>query len=156
MELLLDQTGGKMTHIPYKGLGPAITDLLAGRVQVMFSTLGAIEPHLKSGAVRAYGVSSPKRLPQLPDVPTLAEQGVKGYEAAAWQGLIAPPGVPAATVERLNASLRRVLAMDETKKRMQSMGIEPISGTPKEFADYATAQAKLWSSLVKSRDLKVE
>jgi tripartite-type tricarboxylate transporter receptor subunit TctC len=156
MELLLDKAGGKMTHVPFKGTGPAMTELLAGRVQVMFGTLGAVAPYLKSGALRAYGVSSPSRFEQLPQVPTIAEQGLPGYEAAAWQGVVAPAGLSEAARARLNGSLQRVLTSDATKKQLQEMGIEPVSGTPQQFEAYAKSQGKLWSDLIRAKGIRLE
>jgi tripartite-type tricarboxylate transporter receptor subunit TctC len=156
MELLLDKAGGQMVHIPFKGTAPAMTELLAGRIQVMFGTLGAVAPHLKSGRLRALAVSSPARFEQLPQVPTVAEQGVAGYESAAWQGVVAPAGLPAASRDRLNASLQRVLASEKTQRKMYDMGIEPVSSTPQQFEDYARQQLKLWSDVIRSRGIKLD
>ncbi|MES2978816.1 MAG: tripartite tricarboxylate transporter substrate binding protein [Pseudomonadota bacterium] len=156
MELLMEKAQGQMVHIPFKGTGPAMTELLAGRIDVMFATLGSVAAHVKSGTLRAIAVSSPARFTQLPQVPTVAEQGMAGYEAAAWQGVVAPAGLAANIRDQFNASLQRVLASESTRRRMNEMGIEPITGTPQQFEQYARQQFQLWSALIRSRGIKLD
>lgn len=156
MELLLDRVEGRATHVPFKGVGPAIPELLSGRIEVMFSTFGAVEQHVKSGALRVYGVSGSGRLARHPSVPTIAEQGVPGYEAAAWQGVVGPAGMSDAVRDRLHASLQRVLALEATTRRFQDMGIEPLSGSPAQFREYAQAQARVWTDLVARKGIKAQ
>jgi tripartite-type tricarboxylate transporter receptor subunit TctC len=156
MELLLDRVDGRATHVPFKGVGPAIPELLAGRIELMFSTFGAVEQHVRSGALRVYGVSGTWRLERHPTVPTIAEQSVAGYEAAAWQGVIAPAGLGESVRSRLHASLQRVLAQEATIRRFQDMGIEPLSGSSAQFEEYARAQAQVWSDLVRRKGIRAQ
>lgn len=156
MELFMDRVGGRMVHVPYKGTGAALNDLLGGRIEVMFGTLDAVASHLKSGALRAYGVSSLQRLEALPDAPTLAEQSLPGFEATTWQGLVAPAGMPEDLRNKLNASIRRQLESDVVKRRFREMGIAPFGGTPDEFRTYAAAQARVWRELVQSKGITAE
>lgn len=158
MELFLDKTSTKMTHVPYNGSGPALTDLLAGRVNVMFSSLSSIAPYLQNGNLRAIAVTGTERFPTLASVPTMAESDplLNGYELYAWQGLVAPAGLPADIRSRLSDSLQKIVSSETVKKRFLDLGIEAISGTPASFEQYAQNEATRWTALVKSRGIQRE
>jgi len=156
MELFMDQTRTKMTHVPYKGAAPAVQDLLAGQVDLMFLDLAAGQQNIIAGKVRALGAATPRRLAALPAVPTVAEAGVPGFEAYAWQGVVAPAGTPRPVVARLNAELARALKSPEVQKRFEGIGVEPVSGTPEEFAQYARAESERWGKLIKAKGITVD
>ncbi|CAG9184208.1 hypothetical protein LMG23992_05175 [Cupriavidus laharis] len=156
MELFMDQAHIKMTHVPYKGAAPAVQDLLAGQVDLMFVDLASGQQNVTAGKLRALGVATPKRLAMLPNVPTVAEGGVAGFEAYAWQGVVAPAGTPKPIVNRLNAELVKALKSPEVQKRMEGVGVEPVSSTPEEFAQYAHAEAERWGKLIKAKGITVD
>ncbi len=131
-----------MVHVPYKGLSPAMLDLLSGTVQLMFSSSVAIMPSVQQGKLRVLGVTSPKRMPSLPDVPTIAEQGLPGYETGSWYGILAPAGTPPEAVARLNREINQALHNPEVRTRLTSDGADPVGGTPREFADHIQAEIK--------------
>ncbi|MEC3767174.1 Bug family tripartite tricarboxylate transporter substrate binding protein [Cupriavidus sp. SS-3] len=156
MELFMDQTRVKMTHVPYKGAAPAVQDLLAGQVDLMFLDLASGQQNVQAGKLRALGVATPKRLTVLPSVPTVAEGGVAGFEAYAWQGMVAPAGTPKAVVARLNAELVKALKTPEVQKKLEGVGVEAVSSTPEEFASYARAEAERWGKLIKAKGITVD
>ncbi|WP_416050181.1 Bug family tripartite tricarboxylate transporter substrate binding protein [Cupriavidus basilensis] len=156
MELFMDQTKTRMTHVPYKGAAPAVQDLLAGQVELMFLDLASGQQNVAAGKVRALGVATPKRLTALPTVPTVAEAGVPGFEAYAWQGVVAPAGTPKPVVTRLNAELVKALKSADVQKRFEGIGVEPVSSTPEEFAQYAHAEAERWGKLIKAKGITVD
>ncbi|WP_420994133.1 Bug family tripartite tricarboxylate transporter substrate binding protein [Cupriavidus sp. 30B13] len=156
MELFMDQTRTKMTHVPYKGAAPAVQDLLAGQVDLMFLDLAAGQQNIVAGKVRALGAATPRRLAALPAVPTVAEAGVPGFEAYAWQGVVAPAGTPRPVVARLNAELVKALGSPDVQKRFEGIGVEPVSGTPEEFAQYARAESERWGKLIKAKGITVD
>ncbi|KAA6124635.1 Bug family tripartite tricarboxylate transporter substrate binding protein [Cupriavidus cauae] len=156
MELFMEQTGIRMTHVPYKGAAPAVQDLLAGQVDVMFLDLAAGQQNVLGGKLRALGSATPKRLAALPQVPTVAEGGVAGFEAYAWQGVVAPAGTPQPVVTRLNAELVKALKQPEVHKRFEGIGVEPVSSTPDEFAQYARTEAERWGKLIKAKGITVD
>ncbi|UZN49822.1 tripartite tricarboxylate transporter substrate binding protein [Cupriavidus cauae] len=156
MELFMEQTGIRMTHVPYKGAAPAVQDLLAGQVDVMFLDLAAGQQNVLGGKLRALGSATPKRLAALPQVPTVAEGGVAGFEAYAWQGVVAPAGTPQPVVTRLNAELVKALKQPEVQKRFEGIGVEPVSSTPDEFAQYARTEAERWGKLIKAKGITVD
>ena len=149
-------TGTKMTHVPYKGLGPALTDLLSGRVELMFNSIVAILPHIQSGKLRALAVTSKRRSSLLPDVPTLAESGVKDYEAGSWYGILAPAGTPQPVVERLNAEIVKATKTPEVQKRLAGEGADVIGSTPQEFAEHIRSELARMKTAVSAGGLKVE
>ena len=132
--------GVRMVHVPYKGLAPALADLLGGEVQLMFSSMVAIIPHIRTGRLRALAVTGKKRSPLLPEVPTLDESGLRGYEAGSWYGILAPAGTPPQIVARLNAGIVEALQQPEIRERLAAEGAEPIGGTPAEFAAHIEAE----------------
>lgn len=155
-ELLKSMTNVEMVHVPYKGSAPALTDLLAGQVNLMFDLVLTAQPHVRSGAARALGVTGRSRSPALPSVPTIDESGVPGYEVSAWFGIFAPAGTPAAVVKRLNAEIVKIMQLPEMKERLASQGAEAMSSTPEQFAAYVTEELAKWSRVVKASGMKVE
>ena len=154
--LLSSATDIKMNHIPYKGSGQATTDLLGG--QVMFSIPGTagMVGHIKAGKLRALAVTGARRSPQLPDVPTVMESGVPGYEAYVWMGLLAPKGTPSAVIDRLHRELTQVLATTEVRNYMATSGIEIVGSTPAEFGRFFRAEKDLWAKVVRETGAKVD
>jgi tripartite-type tricarboxylate transporter receptor subunit TctC len=138
--LFESMTGTKMTHVPYKGLAPALVDLLSGQVQLMFSSVVAIIPQVQAGKVRAIAVTGRKRLAQLPAIPTVDEAGVRGYQASSWYGILAPAGTPREIVDRLHAEIAKAVRQPEVVKSFETEGAEPIGSTPQEFADHIRAE----------------
>jgi tripartite-type tricarboxylate transporter receptor subunit TctC len=142
MALFNSMTNTKMIHVPYKGGGPAAIAIASGEVQAMAATIGSVITHIESGRLRPLGVTSDQRVRQYPDVPTIAESGVKGYEFTAWIGAFAPAGTPRAIVDRLNAELKKVLAQTDVAKTLSSQTLDPLHMTPEQFeqrlkSDYA-------------------
>jgi tripartite-type tricarboxylate transporter receptor subunit TctC len=144
-----------MKHIPYKGAGPAITDLIGGQVDVLFDNMPSIVSHIRAGEVRALGVTSAQRSPALPDVPTVAET-VPGYEASAWFGAAAPKGTPAAAIARLNSEFNAALADPAMKAKLADLGGVPIPGTPEQFWAIHRMETEKWAKIVKFSGAKVE
>lgn len=148
--------GVDLTHVPYKGLAPAMSDLLAGQVDIMFSSVVAITPQIKAGKLRALAVTSTKRSALLPDVPTLAELGLAGYEAGSWYGLLVPAGTPAEIVRRLNAESVKALRGGNVRESLSSEGAEVVGGTPEEFARHIRAEHARVGKMIKDGRLKME
>jgi tripartite-type tricarboxylate transporter receptor subunit TctC len=148
-ELFQHMAGVEMQHVAYRGSAPAITDLLGGQIAVMFDNMPSAIGHVKSGKLRPLAVTTPKRSPALPDVPTIAEAGVPGYEATSWFGLLAPAKTPAPVVARLNASILKALADPEVKKKMAEQGAEPYGETPAQFAGFIQSETAKWGKIVK-------
>ena len=148
--------GVDMTHVPYKGLGPAMNDLLSGQVDIMFSSVVAITPQIKAGKLRALAVTTAKRSALLPDVPTLAELGLTGYEAGSWYGLLVPAGTPEAIVRRLNAESVKALRGGSVRDSLSSEGAEVIGSTPEEFARHIRAEHARVGKMIKDGRLKME
>jgi tripartite-type tricarboxylate transporter receptor subunit TctC len=155
-ELFKFMTGTDIVHVPYKGGAPAINDLMAGRVQLMFESLNSIAPFARSGAVRALAVSGDHRSPAFPDLPTVAEAGVPGYSAPTWAGVIAPKGVPRLVVDQLNASINRALQSPGMSQFYTNVGDEPAGGTPEEFAALIAADSQKWGEVIKRAGIKLE
>lgn len=156
MELMNQMAGIKMNHIPYKGGAPAQTDLISGVIPLIFATPTQSLPFIKNKQLKAIGVSSSKRLPQLPDVPTLAESGLPGYEADVWFGVIAPAGTPAPVVEKLNKEIRRIVQTPEFRKQLVDMGLNPLDRTPAQFQELIENERTKWAAVIKKSDIKVE
>ncbi len=145
-----------MVHVPYKGLSPALTDLLSGRVQLMFSSVVAILPHIRAGKLRGLAVTGGKRLPSMPDLPTIAESGLPGYEASSWYGVLAPAGTPREIVARLNAELVKALEQPEVRTSLLAEGAEPIGGTPEQFAAHIRAEKERLGKLIREAKIRLE
>ncbi len=154
-ELFMSMTGIKMTHIPYKGAGPALTDLVAGQVQVMFDNMPSSIGHIKGGDLRALGVTTAERSTALPDVPTIAET-VPGYEASAWFGMGAPKGTPANVIAVLNREINAALADAKMQARLAELGGTPMGGTPADFGKIMASETEKWAKVVKFSGAKVE
>lgn len=154
-EMFMSMTGAKMTHVPYRGAAPALTDLIGGQVQVIFDNMPSVLQHIKSGTLRALAVTSTKRTPQLPDVPPLAET-VAGYEASALFGVGAPKNTPKEIIARLNAEINSILAEPAIKARLTELGGEPLIQTPEQFGKDIAAETEKWKKVVEGAGLKVE
>lgn len=155
-ELLQRAAGVKLTHVPYKGAPPALTDTLGGQVQSFMSSVPSALGHIKTGRLRALAVTSAKRSAEMPDVPTIAESGYRGFEANTWYGLLAPAGTPAAVVTRLNAEVNRVLAMPDVRDRLASEGGDALGGSPEQFASFLKAEHAKWGRVVKESGAKLD
>ncbi|MEO8537307.1 MAG: tripartite tricarboxylate transporter substrate binding protein [Betaproteobacteria bacterium] len=154
--LLASRTGIKMNHVPYRGSGQATTDLLAGVVALSVPGTAGMVGHIKAGKLRPLAVTGATRSPQLPDVPTVSESGVPGFEAYVWMGLLAPKGTPAAIVERLNREVLAVLAEDDVKRYMATAGIEIVGSTPAEFGAYFRREKALWAKVIRDTGAKID
>jgi tripartite-type tricarboxylate transporter receptor subunit TctC len=155
-ELFNAMAGVRMVHIPYKGSPPAVTDLLAGEVALMFSPSSTVLPHVKTGRLRALAVTTAARLPSLPELPTVAESGLKGYETITWFGFVAPAKTPQAIVARLNAEIVKVLALPEVRNPFAIQGIEVIGGTPEQFASYIRDEIAKWAKVIRLSGAKAD
>ena len=155
-ELFKSMTGLDITHVPYKGSTLAHPDLISGRTSLMFDTVAAANVQIKAGRLRALAVTTAKRSSVLPDVPTMQEAGIAGYETSTWGGLLAPAGTPAATVARLNAEVVRILALPDVRKTLQDNGIEPGGGTPRQFGDFIGTEMVKWARVAKSAGIQPE
>ena len=153
-ELLNVMASIQLTHVPYKGSPPALIDVLGGRVAVMVSTIAPAMPMVKSARLRALAITSAQRSRAAPEVPTVAESGIAGYEAISWQGVLAPGGTPRAVVQRLNTDLRKVLAQSEPQRQLAEQGYEPLSGTPEAFEAYIQSEIAKWTRVVKAAGIK--
>ena len=145
-----------MLHVPYRGSAPALTDLMGGQVESMFDNAPSALPHVKAGKLRALAVTSPQRLPQLPDVPTLAESGFPGFDVHSWFGLAAPAGTPRAVVERLNAELAKALSQPELRQRLVDMAAAPEPSTPEQMRQFIASEIKRWRTVVKASGATVD
>lgn len=159
MEYLKLQTGMPIQHVPYRGTAPSVNDLLAGQIQALFTGSPALVPHIKAGKMRAIAVSSPKRLPLLPDVPTVAETGVAGtagFEADQWYGLVAPANTPSAIISLLNEQVNKALASPELIKRFSTEGAEPSPMTPTAFGSLISSEEKRWEKVIRAAKVTVD
>lgn len=155
-ELFKATAGVDLLHVPYKGVGAAVTDLIGGHVQAMMAPPQAVMPHVKAGRLRALAVTGLHRMPSAPDLPTVAEAGVPGYEAAGWFGVVAPAGVPAAVIDKLNVAINRVLQLAEVKERLIELGAAPAKTTPAEFLAFIRDDNAKWAKLIKDRGIAIE
>lgn len=156
MEMFKARTGTFLTHIPYRGAAPAVADVMGGQVPCMFIDLAAGLPIIQAGKVRALAIGSAQRMANLPQLPTLAEAGVANSEVFAFQGILAPKGLPAPIVQRLNAELNKALASPAVAKRMQDFGMEALPGTPEQFRAMARAEAKRWGEVIQRAGIKLD
>lgn len=155
-EMFNSLAGVKLTHVPYKGNGPAVADLLAGHVSLLFTGGPAVASHVKSGKLKMLAVSTAKRHASLPDVPTVAESAVPGYEVTAWFGFIAPAGVPQEVIARLNADISRALQAPEVRGKLSSLGAELSAGTPEAFGKLIRDEIDKWGRVVRAANIKME
>ena len=155
-ELLKSMAGIDMVHVPYKGAGPALPDLIAGQVQLMFATHSASGQHVRAGRLRALAVTTAKRSSALPDLPTIAESGVPGYDSSVWYGLLAPARTPARIITRLNGEVIRVLNSTDLRDRIRIEAVEPIGSTPEFFAGYIRSELAKWAQVVKGSGAKID
>lgn len=155
-ELFASMAGVKMKHIPYKGSAPALTDTMGGQTHLMFDTMLSAMPHVKGGKLKALAVTSAARSPVAPDVPTVAESGLPGYEAIAWNGLLAPAGTPPEVLARLSAELKKVLATPEVKDKFEAQGFAASWNSPEDFGRFMTAEVDKWAKVVKVSGAKVD
>jgi len=155
-ELLRQRLGLDMVHVGYKSGGPAITDVMGGQVDFMFSTIAASYPLVSSGKLRALAVSSPQRSPRLPEVPTIAETVVPGYEAYEWNGVFLPTGTPAPIAEKLHKAVVEALKEEEVKKRFVDVGVQPVGSTPAEFADFLKKEDAKWADVIRKGNIKLD
>jgi tripartite-type tricarboxylate transporter receptor subunit TctC len=156
LELLMRQANLKLTHVPYKGSGPAITDLLGSQVDAMMDQLTASIGHIREGRIKALAVTSKARSPLLPNVPTLAELGVIGFEASTWTGIVGPAGMPPGVVEKLHAAIRKALSVEAVRERYRSMGVELMDMSQPEFAAYVRADYEKWRVLAREGNIVIE
>lgn len=155
-ELFKDATGVQMTHIPYRGSGPAMVDLMGGQVQIAFETASSVIPHIKSGKVRALAVLSARRNAQLPDVPTMAEAGVPGVEMSAWYGIYMPSATPAAIQKRIHDDVNQILALPETQARLLAIGADITPMSQEQFAQFHKAENQRYAAIIKKNNISVE
>ncbi|MDB5520676.1 MAG: extra-cytoplasmic solute receptor family protein, partial [Tardiphaga sp.] len=148
--------GIKLTHIPYKGTGPALVDLIGGHIPMAFAPIPATHASVSGGQMRALGVSSPGRSSLLPEVPTIAESGLPGFDASLYYGLIAPAGTPRPIIDRLNKELRAALSSDDVRSRLIQDGAEPTPGSPEDYAAFIDKDETKWAEIVKAIGLKEE
>lgn len=159
LELLAFKSGVKFNHVPYKGSGPAIQDVMGGQVDMMFDTSVVAAPHIASGKLRAIAVTSAKRLDSMPDVPTVAESGIQGladYEVLSWQAIFVPAGTPAPVIERLHKEIRAILAQPEMQDRLKSFGMQPADMTPAQISAFQKAEVAKWAQVIKAAGIKAE
>ncbi len=146
----------ELTHIPYKGNAPAVADLLGGHVPLMMSSLLATLPHVRAGRLRIIALTTARRSPAIPAVPTIAESGVPGYEATLWYGMLAPARTPAAAIERLNAELEKALRHPDVVAKLSSQGVEPYHSTPEKFAERIREELPKWANVIAAAGVQAE
>ena len=156
MVLFMSMAGVELTHVPYKGSAPMGTDLLGGHIDVAFDNAPNVLPHIKAGALRALGATSVNRSTFAPDIPTVAEAGVPGYEVAVWFGVVAPAGVPQDVLTKLNAEINRILALPDVRRSFADQGVEPVGGTREQFGEHIKAQIEKWAKVVKEAGIRGE
>lgn len=154
-QLFADTTGVKLQHVPYKGGGPAANALMAGEVDLIFGEPSTLLPHVTSGRFRALAVTSAKRSPGVPNLPTIAELGFPGYEVTSWNGVLAPAGTPELAIKRLNTEFNKVLSNPEMRARLISMGYEPVGGAPESFSKHIAAETEKWGPVIKKSGLEI-
>ncbi|CAG2152145.1 Bug family tripartite tricarboxylate transporter substrate binding protein [Cupriavidus numazuensis] len=155
-EMFNSMAGVKITHVPYKGRAMAIPDLLGGHITMMFDNLPSALPVVKEGKLRALGVTSAKRSPSAPDIPTLAEQGLPGFEADSWFAIFAPANTPKDVVAKLNAEFNRIYSLPDVQAKLKTLGLDPVLGTPEKLADYQRSEIAKWARVVKESGAKAE
>lgn len=155
-ELFNSKAGLQMTHIPYKGGGNAQNDLMAGMIDLYFAATASAMPHVQAGKMKALAVTTPERIAALPDIPTIAESGLPGYEATLWYGLVGPSGMPADVVEKINTAVNTALLTPKAKEKLQTDGAEPAGGTAEQFKQTISSEIELWKEVVGELGIKAE
>jgi tripartite-type tricarboxylate transporter receptor subunit TctC len=155
-ELFKSMTGTKIESIPYKSAAPALTDLIAGECQLMFATSLSVQQHIQSQKLRALAVTTARRIRSFPELPTIAEAGVPGFEATTWHGVLLPAKTPAAIVNKMNAEINRILQLPDVRERLAGMGAEVLGGTPKEFADHIQREIPKWAKVIRDANVKID
>jgi len=155
-ELFKFMTGTEIVHVPYRGGSLAINDLISGQVHLMFESLNSIAPHARAGSVRALAVSGARRSPGFPELPTVAEAGVPGYEAGTWSGVIGPAGLPRPILDKLNAAINRAINSALFKERFAVIGDEPAGGTPEEFAEAIRKDSAKWADVIRRSGARLD
>ena len=155
-ELFKAQTGTDIVHIPYKGGGPMVTDLLGGSIQLVIADQANLMPHVATGRLRALAVATPQRSPNAPDLPTIAESGLAGFDATAWQGLVGPAGMTPDVVKRLNEAFNKAMALPAVREKLLGGGLEPVGGTPIEFSRFIGSEIAKWTKIAKDVGAKAE
>jgi tripartite-type tricarboxylate transporter receptor subunit TctC len=156
MELFKLTTGVDVLHVPYRGVGPALIDVLGGQISLMVASPISSQPHIKAGRLRGIAVTGARRSPALPEVPTMIESGLPRFESTTWFGVLAPAGTPPAIVSRLHAEIAKVLQQPATREQISGLGADPSGSTPEEFAAYIKAEIAKWAKVVKAADIKPE
>lgn len=156
VELFDMLAGTRLLHVPYKGLSPALTDLLSGEVQVMFSSAVAMLPQVKAGRLRAIAMTGSKRSAAIPDVPTVAESGLKGYETGSWYGVVAPAGTPRHAIDKLSAEIIRITKSPQITNKLVEEAVIPVGSTPAEFSAYIKSEIARWGKVIKQAGIKIE
>lgn len=155
-ELFKSMTNTQMTHVPYKGAGPALIDVLAGQCQVMFATSLSVQPYIQSGRVRPLAVTTAKRSATMPNLPTIAEAGVPGFEATTWHGVVAPARTPAAIINRLNGEINKMLKSPDVRDRLVGQGAEILGGSPQDFAQYIQVEIPKWTKVIRDANARAD
>jgi tripartite-type tricarboxylate transporter receptor subunit TctC len=155
-EMFTSMTGTDLMHVPYKGSGPAVADLLGGQVDSMFDSVTSAKPHVVSGKLRALAVTTAKRSRALPDVPTLAEAGVPGYDVSPWFAVFAPAGTPRPVIDKLNAALLDAMKQPDVVARLDAIGVEPVGSTPEALATHLASESARWTKLIAARGIKID
>jgi tripartite-type tricarboxylate transporter receptor subunit TctC len=154
--LFANLAGVDMTHVPYKGVTPAVNDLLGGQIKLSFAVYSVVDPLIKSGRLKALAVTSGKRSSQAPDLPTVAESGLKGYDVVSWFGLLVPAGTPRSTVDRIQTEVARIVNLPEVKATFTKQGIEFVGSKPEAFADFMKEDWRVWERLIKATGITLE
>jgi tripartite-type tricarboxylate transporter receptor subunit TctC len=156
LELLADQSGVKFTHAPYKGSGPAVQDVIGGQLDMMFDTSLVVGPHILSGRLRPIAITGSQRVPSYPNVPTIAESGLPGYDATAWQGLVGPAGMNAEVVKKINEAFNKVMVTPALRDKLIAGGLDPMGGTPAQFSRFIDSEITKWTKIAKDVGAKAE
>ena len=154
-ELLNERAGINLVHVPYRG-ATAVTDLLGGQIQMMFATIPSVIQHVRAGSLRAIAVTSNRRSPALPDIPTIAESGFPDFEAGSWFGFVAPTGTPEPIIRKLHEQIAAIVRMPDINEQLASQGADPVGSTPEEFGQYMRSETEKWAKVVKASGIKLE
>jgi tripartite-type tricarboxylate transporter receptor subunit TctC len=148
--------GISLVHVPYRGNAPAVADVIAGHAGMIFDGMATSLPHVREGRLRAIAISTAHRASAVPDLPTVAESGLPGFDVGSWFGLMAPAGTPAAVVDRINAAVHQVMRRDAVRKLLADSGLEPMPGSPEDFAGLIATETRRWSTLVRGAGIRIE